>query len=157
MEFRNQKKILENIHNQLFPKVIAYQLILKLAFIQFIGFLFVLSICPQFGFGIFKNGHYGLTSLFMKVSDEFCQIMCGITLFSVSFLALKFNLKITEIEWLRKNKVLMTALVVSLMSQFFWMFAPEIYLEQFILWLIGALVSYIIFFELKHTYSFAQS
>ena len=152
MELKNsdsnsQKIVWTKIESDLFPVVDPFRLIGKISFIQMSMLILILSICPQFGLGIFKNGHYGLTSLFMLISHEFCQLACGGLLFTSTLLALHFNLKITEIEWLQKNKMVFSFMALALTSTLFWMFAPEIYLLTYIIWAAGAVLSQWAYFE----------
>lgn len=140
MNFKNKKPILNKIKKDLFPEVHPSGLILKVAFIHLLSTAFVMSFCPQFGLGLFKNGHYGLTSIFMMVSHEFCQFMCGLTLFSVSVFSIHKNLKITEREWIFSQKNLLSGLALTLTGSFFWMLAPHINILFLLLWVAGALL-----------------
>lgn len=140
MDFKNKNQILSKLKDDLFPVVHPSLLILKIASIHLTATALVMTFCPQFGLGLFKNGHYGLTSLFMMVSHEFCQFMCGLTLFSVSLLAIYKNLKITELEWIMTQKSTLAGLAVALTGSFFWMLAPHINLLFLSLWVAGALL-----------------
>lgn len=140
MNFKNKKTIFNKIKNELFPEVHPLSLILKVALIHLLATAVVMSFCPQFGLGLFKNGHYGLTSVFMMVSHEFCQFMCGLTLFSVSVLSIYKNLKITEREWILSQKNLVSGLALALTGSFFWMLAPHINVLFLVLWVAGALL-----------------
>lgn len=140
----SQNKILAKIQSDLFPEVKPSQLVTKIFGIHILASLFVLAICPQFGLGLFNNlfgsGHYGLTSLFMSVSHEFCQLMCGLFLTSISAVSIYKSLKITEYEWLIQNKFILIGLLFSVTSSFFWMSAPEMHWIDFILWSTGSLI-----------------
>ncbi len=140
----SQNKILLKIQSDLFPEVIPSRLISKIFGIHVLASLFVLAICPQFGLGLFSgvlgNGHYGLTGLFMSVSHEFCQLMCGLFLTSISAYSIYKSLKITEYEWLLQNKFILIGLLFSVTSSFFWMSAPQMHLIDFILWSAGSLI-----------------
>lgn len=135
-----QYKILSKIQSDLFPDVKPSKLVAKIFGIHILASLFVLAICPQFGFGLFGIGHYGLTSLFMSVSHEFCQLMCGLFLTSVSAISIYKSLKITEYEWLLQNKFILIGLLFSMTSSFFWMSSPHMHFIDFILWATGSLV-----------------
>lgn len=136
----SQNKILLKIQNDLFPEVKPLTLVTKIFGIHLLASLFVLAICPQFGFGLFGTGHYGLTSLFMSVSHEFCQLMCGLFLTSISAISIYKSLKITEYEWLIQNKFILIGLLFSVTSSFFWMSAPQMHWIDFILWATGSLI-----------------
>ena len=140
MDFENKNQILSKLKNDLFPVVQPSKLILKIASLHLASTALVMTFCPQFGLGLFKNGHYGLTSLFMMVSHEFCQFMCGLTLFSVSLLAIYNSLKITELEWIMSQKTILAGLAIALTGSFFWMLAPHINLLFLSLWAAGALL-----------------
>lgn len=139
-----QNKILLKIQSDLFPEVTPSRLISKIFGIHFLASLFVLAICPQFGLGLLSgvlgSGHYGLTGLFMSVSHEFCQLMCGLFLTSISAFSIYKSLKITEYEWLLQNKFILIGLLFSVTSSFFWMSAPQMHLIDFILWSTGSLI-----------------
>lgn len=139
--FNSQQQILTRIKGDLFPEVHPSQFILKVLFFHGLSTALVMSFCPQFGLGLFKNGHYGLTSIFMQVSHEFCQMMCGLTLFSLSFFMIFLNLKMTEKEWLQEHKIFTFSIILLLTSSAFWMWAPEMSVMNLILWCVGALVS----------------
>jgi hypothetical protein len=141
MENFNKRKILQNIKENLFPEVNPYQLLLRLLFIHVLATAFVMAICPQFGLGLFSNGHYGLTGLFMKVSHEFCQMACGAFLTFTSGLSIWLSLKITEREWLFQHKFISIGLLLSLTSAFFWMQAPDVHLLEMALWICGSIIA----------------
>lgn len=140
MEFKNKNQILSKLKEDLFPMVYPPKLIFKIALIHLTSTALVMTFCPQFGLGLFQNGHYGLTSLFMMVSHEFCQFMCGLTLFSVSLLVVYKSLKVTELEWILSQKILASGLALTLTGSFFWMLAPHINLLFLSLWVAGALL-----------------
>lgn len=138
-DLKTKNKILQNIKTDLFPEVNPVKLLSRLLLMHIIATMFVLAICPQFGLGLFSNGHYGLTGLFMQVSHEFCQAACGAFLTLTSGLAIWLPLKITEKEWLFSHKYIFAGIVLSVTSGFFWMQAPEIHLLEFSIWIIGSL------------------
>lgn len=141
LKFNHQKQLFDKIKKDLFPEVDPYQLIFKIFIFHSLSTALVMSFCPQFGLGLFRQGHFGITQLFMQVSHEFCQMMCGLTLFSMSFSIILFNLKMTEKEWLQDNKYFSFSVILLLTSSLFWMWAPDISLMNLILWSIGALIS----------------
>ncbi len=136
--------ILNKIQTDLFPHVIPSQLVAKIFGIHILASLFVLAVCPQFGLGLFSgvlgSGHYGLTGLFMSVSHEFCQLMCGLFLTSISAFSIYKSLKITEYEWLLQHKFILIGLLFSVTSSFFWMSAPQMHWIDFTLWATGSLI-----------------
>lgn len=138
-QFQNQQKILKRIKMDLFPEVSFQKISFKILSLHLVACLFVLSICPQFGFGVFKNGHYGLTTLFMSVSHEFCMFACGILLTMISSALIWSQLKITEKEWILNHQLALNGLILIMTSSFFWMFAPEIILFDFFIWAAGSI------------------
>jgi len=138
-QFQNQQKVLNKIKLDLFPEVSFQKISFKILSLHLVACLFVLSICPQFGFGVFKNGHYGLTTLFMSVSHEFCMFACGVLLTTTSLTLIWSQLKITEKEWILNHRIASNGLLLLVTSSFFWMFSPEIILIDFSIWLAGSM------------------
>lgn len=137
---KTKNKILQNIKQDLFPEVNPFKFLPRLFLIHALVTAFVMAICPQFGLGLFRLGHYGLTSLFMQVSHEFCQLACGAFLTLMSASAIWLPLKVTEKEWLFSHKYIFAGILLSITSGFFWMSAPDIHLMEFALWITGSLV-----------------
>lgn len=140
-DFNTKNKILQNLKRDIFPEVNPFKFLPRLFFIHAAATAFVMAFCPQFGLGLFSQGHYGLTSLFMQVSHEFCQVACGAFLTLVSFSAIWFPLKVTEKEWLMSHKYIFAGILLSITSGFFWMQAPDIHLAEFALWIVGSLAA----------------
>lgn len=138
-DLKTKNKILQNIKQDIFPEVIPFQFLPRLFLIHVFATAFAMAICPQFGLGLFRQGHYGLTGLFMQVSHEFCQMACGAFLTLVSFSAIWFPLKVTEKEWLLSNKYISAGILLSITSGFFWMQAPDIHLFELALWIVGSI------------------
>ncbi len=139
--------VFSKIQKDLFPEPQPLKIILKVATVHLFTTLFILTFCPQFGLGTFKDGHYGLTRVFMSVSHEFCQIACGAFLFFTSGSAILWGLftesnpwalKITEREWFFSQKYLMASLILVLTGSFFVMQAPDMTILNLVLWTIGA-------------------
>lgn len=152
-DLSTKNKILQNIKKDLFPEVNPIKLITRLFTVHILATAFVMAVCPQFGLGLFSNGHYGLTGLFMQVSHEFCQAACGAFLTLTSALAIWLPLKITEKEWLYNHKYIFAGIMLSVTSGFFWMRAPEIYLLEFSLWAVGSLAVLATATQMKSAYS----
>lgn len=153
LDFKTKNKILQNIKQDIFPEVDPFKFLPRLFLIHVLTTAFVMAICPQFGLGLLAQGHYGLTSLFMQVSHEFCQVACGAFLTLVSFSAIWFPLRVTEKEWLLSNKYLFAGVLLSITSGFFWMRAPDIHLLEFALWITGSLAALATATQLKSAYS----
>lgn len=139
-QFQNKKQIFNKIKSDLFPAVTFQKISFKILSLHLVACLFVLSICPQFGFGVFKNGHYGLTTLFMSVSHEFCMFACGVLLTTTSLTLIWSQLKMTEKEWILNHSLTSNSLLLLVTSSFFWMFSPDIILIDFCIWLAGSIL-----------------
>lgn len=151
--FKSKNKILQNLKQDIFPEVNPFIFLPRLFLIHVLATAFVMAICPQFGLGLFSQGHYGLTHLFMQVSHEFCQIACGAFLTLVSFSVIWFPLKVTEKEWLMSHKYISAGILLSITSGFFWMQAPDIHLLEFALWVAGSLAVLASATQMKSSYS----
>ena len=68
------EKILTEVKFRLNPDLKI--LLLKLFSIHVITALLTLSICPQFGFAVFRS-NFNLMDIFMKLGPHFCDIACG--------------------------------------------------------------------------------
>lgn len=152
-DLKTKNKILQNLKQDIFPEVNPFKFLPRLFLIHVLATAFVMAVCPQFGLGLFSQGHYGLTHLFMQVSHEFCQTACGAFLTLVSFSAIWFPLKVTEKEWLLSNKYIFAGILLSITSGFFWMQAPDIHLLEFALWITGSLAVLASATQLKSDYS----
>lgn len=152
-DLKAKNKILQNLKQDLFPVVNPFKFLPRLFLIHLCATAFVMAICPQFGLGLFSQGHYGLTALFMQVSHEFCQLACGAFLTLVSFSAIWFPLKVTEKEWLLSHKYVFGGILLSITSGFFWMKAPDIHLLEFALWISGVLLVFVGSTQLKSAYN----
>lgn len=152
-QLKTKNKIFQNLKQDLFPEVDPFKFLPRLFFIHILATAFVMAVCPQFGLGLFSQGHYGLTAVFMQVSHEFCQLACGAFLTLVSFSVIWFPLKVTEKEWLLSNKYIFSGILLSITSGFFWMQAPEIHLVEFALWIAGSSAVLVGATQLKSDYS----
>ncbi|AZZ36585.1 hypothetical protein CIK05_07210 [Bdellovibrio sp. qaytius] len=152
-DLKTKNKILQNIKQDIFPEVNPMTFLPRLLLIHMLATAFVMAICPQFGLGLFSNGHYGLTTLFMQVSHEFCQAACGAFLTLTSGLAIWLPLKITQKEWLYSHKYIFAGIMLSVTSGFFWMRAPDIHLLEFSLWVVGSLIVLTTATQIKPSYS----
>lgn len=76
---------------------IGRKILLKFLLFQFLGALFSLSVCPQFGIGLVE-GH-GIAHIFRVIGDWACAFFCG-SLFLSSGLMLSFlAMKGEELWW----------------------------------------------------------
>lgn len=132
----NKNKIWNNIEDNLFPKVDPLKVITKVFSTHLVVTFAVLLVCPQFGFSFWS--FIDLSAYFMRVSHEFCQIACGATLFLSSSLVIYNRLKMTEREWLWKQKFLVYSLLIVFTGSFFVATAPDITVSNLVLWTAGS-------------------
>ncbi len=84
-------------HKDILLSFRARSIILKFLLFQFIGALFSLSVCPQFGLGLVQ-GH-GIAHIFRLMGDAACAAFCG-SLFLSSGVAVAFlGMKGEELWW----------------------------------------------------------
>lgn len=155
----NKNEIWRKIESNLFPEVHPFGLILKIFILHSLTCLTVLLFCPQFGFGILKvlgmNSLFDMTTYFMKVSHEFCQIACGATLFISSTSVIFYQLKTTEKEWLIQQKLIVFSLLILLTGGLFIFIAPDITLLNIVLWVIGSSLS--IIFKTNNLFTLSEN
>lgn len=79
-------------------------IISRFVFFQFLGALFSMSVCPQFGIG-FVEGH-GITHIFRMISDMACAAFCGSLFFSSGAVMAFIGMKGEELWWVwRRFKI----------------------------------------------------
>lgn len=140
------QKILNEVHNKLHPNKVS--LLSKLFFIHFLTATITLSICPQFGFQVFKSD-YNLMELFMYWGKPFCDFACGAFFTGTSMMSAHFILSHDEIRFLRFNKTLTIASLLLTSIGFFMIMSPNLFLELTLLWLIGTTLAIISSLEIS--------
>lgn len=138
------EKILNDIKSRLNPDLKT--LLLKVFTIHLATAILTLSICPQFGFSIFKSG-FNLMDLFMKIGPHFCDFACGVFFTSTSILSAIVILSRDELRVLRSRKLLVSSTIVLSSLGFLLMLNPELFVQFSILWLIGSIGGVIISLE----------
>lgn len=90
LEFMNSDKqtriiaddqVLTTIKDDLYPG--NFYVLTKFILIQFVAALMTLSICPQFGIGLF-GGHHGVLHYVMSYGEIVCGLFCGSLFVGVS-------------------------------------------------------------------------
>ncbi len=141
---QTKEKILSDIKSRLNPDLKT--LLLKLFAIHLGTAVVTLSICPQFGFSIFKSG-FNLMDLFMKIGPHFCDFACGIFFTSTSIFSALLILSRDEVRVLRSKKLLASATIVLTSLGFLLMLNPELFVQFSLLWLIGSIGGVVISLE----------
>lgn len=130
------QKILNEIKSRLIPDLKI--LFLKLFIIHLSTAVITLSICPQFGFAIFRT-NINLMDVFMKISPQFCDFACGAFFTMASIMSALVILSRDELRML-KSKQLYSVLTLVLSSVgFLIMLNPQLFVEFTFLWLLGAI------------------
>ena len=141
------QSILDMVSNDLRadPKAIWTKLILIHSFIGLITMLF----CPQFHFSL-TNQHQLFHYFHQNFGEQICMIFCGgIFIGSGALFASQF-LSQAEIFKIRQSRFLyyMTLSILAVGS--FAVLGAKIYLSLVLFWILGAIVSGILVFELNH-------
>lgn len=118
----------------------------KLSVGHVLSALVTLSVCPQFGFRLFGEGH-GLMHVFMELGKVGCPLVCGTFFLGTSILISTFLLSRDELRKLRRSRSLVLTSLVFVSLGFFKIMDGEFFLEFSILWTLGALFGGWIFLE----------
>lgn len=140
------EKILSNIHGRLHPKL--SHLILKLLGIHLTTALITLSVCPQFGFKIFKLP-VNLMNSFMVFGMPACYFLCGLFFTATSTAMAAIVLQRDEMRALKFHKTLAAAALILSSIGFFGIMNPNLFLEFTMLWLIGAITGVVMTLEVS--------
>jgi hypothetical protein len=73
------------------------EIVIKFLFFQFLGALFSMSVCPQFGLGLVE-GH-GLAHFFRMSGDWSCAAFCGALFLSSGMMVALAGMKGEEVWW----------------------------------------------------------
>lgn len=135
------KNLTEKIHNdingRLHPKL--SHLIAKLFTTHALTAVITLSVCPQFGFKIFKLP-VNLMNSFMFLGMPFCFFLCGLFFTATSIVVASVVLKRDEMRALKFHKTLSAAAIILGSIGFFGIMTPNLFLEFSLLWLLGAII-----------------
>ena len=140
------QKIKSMIHARLHPN--KTQLIMKVFIIHLITALITLSLCPQFGFKLFKLP-INLMYSFMVFGMPVCNFLCGLFFTATSMIVAAVALKRDEIRVLRYQKTLTTSILILSSIGFFSIMNPNLFLEFSLLWLVGAIVGIVLTLEVS--------
>lgn len=140
------EKILKDVHEKLHPNL-SY-LIGKLFFVHLITAVATLSVCPQFGFKIFKLP-INLMHTFMVFGMPVCNFLCGLFFTATSMLVASLLLKRDEVRALKYQKTLASSFLILSSIGFFGIMNPNLFIEFSLLWLLGAVVGVVLTLEVS--------
>ena len=140
-------RVLGMIREKLNPKFLT--LFTKLGVIQaFLGALSLL-VCPQYGISFSGNDSLYLT--FQKyLGPHGCMIACGVIFTSIAALASVVILERPEIKKIFKFQWFIFPVVAIAFLTLFTCVVREFYLNVSLLWLSGALLGYLVTFDLGY-------
>ena len=130
------EKILKNIKERLNPDL--KMIFLKLFMVHIFTAILTLSICPQFGFQIFRS-HLNLMDLFMKLGNHFCDFACGTFFTATSIFIALFVISRDELRVLRHHRNITVLSIVLASIGFFVIMNPQLFFELSLLWITGAI------------------
>lgn len=140
-DFRDSEKIYQNLSQKISQTLRpdAKSVFLRLSLIHLLSSLLTLSVCPQFGFRFFGEGH-GLMSYFMKAGDLGCFALCGA--FYLGTTVLISGLSFNKYQWrvFTQHSGLMLTALTALSLGAFMMLDTTFVLDLTIMWVLGALL-----------------
>lgn len=140
------ESILSHVHGKLSPKI--SHVILKLFSVHLLTAVVTLSVCPQFGFKLFKLP-VNLMNSFMVFGMPACYFLCGLFFTATSTMVAAIVLKRDEVRFLKFHKTLSAAALILSSIGFFGVMNPNWFLEFSILWLIGAITGVVMTLEVS--------
>jgi hypothetical protein len=140
------EQILGTVRAKLHPKL--SHLILKLFSVHLLTAVITLSVCPQFGFKIFKLP-VNLMNEFMVFGMPACYFLCGLFFTATSTAMAAIVLQRDEIRALKFHKNLAAAALILSSIGFFGIMNPNFFLEFSMLWLIGAITGVVMTLEVS--------
>ncbi len=140
------EKILKSVHEKLHPKI--SHLLGKVFLAHMISSVLTLSVCPQFGFKIFKLP-INLMHTFMVFGMPICNFLCGLFFTTTSMLIASIVLNRDEIRALRHREVLAASVLILSSIGFFGIMNPNLFIEFSLLWLLGAVLGVIATVEIS--------
>jgi hypothetical protein len=139
------EKLKNNIFQDLHPNF--WLVLSKLALIHLVSAVVTLSLCPQFGFGLF-GVEMGLMHFFNLFGDYVCFALCGAFFIGMTLLIASFLLRPEETRQIRKYWPLQISALILLSLGFFIMVEAEIIFGFASLWIFGSLFGGFAFMEL---------
>ena len=139
------EKVISFVHSALNPSPL--KVFSKLSLIHFFSAFVTLSVCPQFGFRLFGEGH-GLMGYFMHLGSWGCTMACGSFFIGTSVFFAALVLKAEELRVIRNNKFLELGALTLLSLGFFLMLNTQIALGFLFIWALGSILGGIMTLEL---------
>jgi len=135
------KNILANIQEKIEPKILT--LFMKLGLVQAVTGLFSMFICPQYGMSF--SGDKTLYFFIQKTFGHYaCMISCGMIFTLFAGLATLVIFTKPELKKLFKFQLLIFPIVAIFSMSVFSMIVQEFYLNVSLLWLLGAILGYVL-------------
>lgn len=131
------EKIQSDINARLKPNLSL--LITKLFATHAVTAVLTLSVCPQFGFKIFKLP-VNLMNSFMFMGMPACYFLCGLFFTATSILVASLILTRDELRALKFQKTLSASAIILGSIGFFSIMSPNLFVEFSLLWLLGAVI-----------------
>lgn len=140
------EKIRSTIHEKLHPKM-SY-LIGKIFAVHLLTAVATLSVCPQFGFKVFKLP-VNLMHTFMVFGLPICNFLCGLFFTATSMVVAAVILNRDEIRALKFHRTLASAFLILSSIGFFGIMTPNLFLDFSLLWLLGAVLGVVLTLEMS--------
>lgn len=136
--------ILQRVNSKLNPKISV--LVFKLALVQLVIGTLTLLFCPQFDFSLTNN--YDLFHFFHHTFGVYgCMVACGTMFLGAGSLFAGFILSLDESRKIRKSRFLFFPSLALASLTVFVAMGASIYLDLFAFWLLGAITSGMLTFE----------
>lgn len=122
-------------------------LILKFLLLNFSAGVFTLTVCPQFGLGIFNQGH-DVTHYFMSIGTWACALFCATFYFATAQTLALLILTNREIRWIAQKRftvlpsiVIASFIALAMLGQRFSTNSHMTYdIEFHVIWLLAGLI-----------------
>lgn len=131
------QKINLQVEEELNPN--SWYVLSRLSLIHLFSAVFTLTICPQFGFGLF-GVKMGLMHIFALFGETICYALCGAFFVGTTLVLASLLLESHELRLIRKKSVLQLAAIIFLSLGFFTMLRPEIVGAFGVIWFLGSLL-----------------
>lgn len=154
------KSLMERTQRDIQLSFRAKSIVTKFIFFQFLGAIFSLTVCPQFGLGLVK-GH-GIAHVFRMMGDWACAAFCG-SLFLTSGMLVSFiGMKGEELSWVWRRYKLSLIFLPSLMWAGLMLFNMGLKLEgetlsYHLVWIMTAMLMESVLFQLRSSFYLKQT
>lgn len=137
--------ILKEVQEDLVPRntIVFSKLVLTQGFISLITLLF----CPQFSLSL-TNNHKLFHYFHHNFGPYICMLICGSIFLGIGGLFSSSLLSIAEIKKIKESKVFYYFGLSILALGTLLLFGAKLYFTMTMIWMIGAIVSGVLFFEI---------